>query len=52
MLITLGSKKGAKAPDNPWGGRTFEWDAPSPPPLENFEVMPELKENEGPYDYK
>ncbi len=52
MLVTLGSKKGAKAPDNPWGGRTFEWGIPSPPPVENFDVMPELKENEGPYDYK
>jgi len=52
MLVNLFSKKGAKAPANPWGGRTFEWDIPSPPPLENFEVMPELKEKEGPYDYK
>jgi cytochrome c oxidase subunit 1 len=52
MLITLFSKKGEKAPDNPWGGRTFEWGVPSPPPVENFEVMPELLENEGPYDYK
>jgi cytochrome c oxidase subunit 1 len=52
MLITLFSKKGEKAPDNPWGGRTFEWGVPSPPPVENFEVMPELAENEGPYDYK
>lgn len=52
MLITLGSKKGEKAPDNPWGGRTFEWGIPSPPPVENFDVMPELAENEGPYDYK
>jgi cytochrome c oxidase subunit 1 len=52
MLITLFSKKGAKAPDNPWGGRTFEWTIPSPPPVENFDVMPEMGENETPYDYK
>jgi cytochrome c oxidase subunit 1 len=52
MLITLFSKKGAKAPDNPWGGRTFEWRIPSPPPVENFDVMPEMGENETPYDYK
>jgi cytochrome c oxidase subunit 1 len=52
MLITLGSKKGAKAPANPWGGRTFEWGIPSPPPVENFDVMPELQDNDGPYDYK
>jgi cytochrome c oxidase subunit 1 len=28
--------KGEKAPMNPWGGRTFEWQIPSPPPSENF----------------
>ncbi|HTE53360.1 MAG TPA: cbb3-type cytochrome c oxidase subunit I [Kofleriaceae bacterium] len=28
--------KGPKAPRNPWGGTTLEWQAPSPPPLYNF----------------
>lgn len=27
---------GKKAPDNPWGGSTLEWQSSSPPPLENF----------------
>jgi cytochrome c oxidase subunit 1 len=52
MLVNLFSRKGAKAPANPWGGRTYEWEIPSPPPLENFEVLPELHDKEGPYDYK
>ena len=52
MLKTLFSKKGEKAPDNPWGGRTYEWTIPSPPPVENFTVMPTMGENETPYDYK
>jgi cytochrome c oxidase subunit 1 len=52
MLKTLASKKGAKAPDNPWGGRTFEWTIPSPPPVENFEIMPVMGEKDEPYDYK
>ncbi len=32
--------KGAKAPDNPWGGTTLEWKTSSPPPLENFVEEP------------
>ena len=43
-------KGGAKAPSNPWGGRTLEWTIPSPPPVENFEDIPEI--TGGPYDYK
>jgi len=28
--------RGKRAPRNPWGGSTLEWQAPSPPPLYNF----------------
>ncbi len=49
MIINLFSKKGEKAPDNPWGGKTLEWTLPSPPPLENFETPPVPAH--GPYDY-
>src|SRR5208337_4098572 len=28
--------KGPKAPDNPWGATTLEWDTTSPPPFDNF----------------
>src|SRR5204863_8647770 len=34
LLVSL--FKGRKAPRNPWGGTTLEWQAPSPPPLYNF----------------
>ncbi|MGD0835853.1 MAG: cbb3-type cytochrome c oxidase subunit I [Polyangia bacterium] len=27
-------------PANPWGGVTLEWSVPSPPPVENFTVLP------------
>jgi len=37
--------KGEKAPANPWGGTTLEWQTSSPPPLENFEKEP-VVENE------
>ena len=42
-------KNGEKAPANPWGSLGLEWRTPSPPPLENFEEMPDL--TTGPYDY-
>jgi cytochrome c oxidase subunit 1 len=47
LIISL--KRGKKAPENPWGGKTLEWQVPSPPPLENFVGEPEF--TSGPYDY-
>lgn len=41
--------KGKKAPMNPWGGKTLEWQIPSPPPAENFEKVPVIEH--GPYKY-
>ncbi len=41
--------KGKPAGNNPWGGLTFEWTTTSPPPHENFEVIPVVEY--GPYDY-
>ncbi|HKI77164.1 MAG TPA: cbb3-type cytochrome c oxidase subunit I [Ignavibacteriaceae bacterium] len=35
---------------NLWGGETLEWSVPTPPPLENFEVLPDVVD--GPYEYK
>jgi cytochrome c oxidase subunit 1 len=35
---------GAPAPANPWGGVTLEWSTPSPPPLEDFAVIPAIPE--------
>jgi len=43
-------RKGAPAPDNPWGGLTLEWKTTSPPPVENFLVTPEITHD--PYDYE
>jgi cytochrome c oxidase subunit 1 len=31
-------------PANPWGGVTLEWTVPSPPPTENFAVLPVISE--------
>ena len=35
---------GKLAPRNPWGGSSLEWQAPTPPPLYNFEKPPVLHE--------
>jgi cytochrome c oxidase subunit 1 len=32
--------RGAKAPANPWGGRSLEWQCASPPPFNNFDKAP------------
>jgi cytochrome c oxidase subunit 1 len=39
---------GRKAPANPWGGATLEWQCSSPPPFDNFPEQPEVDD---PYDY-
>lgn len=40
--------RGRKAPRNPWGGATLEWQCTSPPPYYNFEHPPTVND---PYDY-
>ncbi len=40
---------GPKAPPNPWGGLTLEWEAESPPIEHNFHHEPLVKH--GPYDF-
>ncbi len=42
-------KSGAKAPDNPWGGLSLEWQTETPPPTENFRTTPKVVH--GPYDF-
>jgi len=41
---------GRKAPRNPWGGLTFEWETESPPLEHNFAHEPVIVH--GPYDYE
>jgi len=42
-------KHGDRASWNPWRGRTLEWMVSSPPPLFNFDVIPQVVG--GPYQY-
>lgn len=48
--LFLAKKAVGKQVDNPWDGKTLEWQLPSPPSLENFEKIPVI--TEGPYEYK
>ena len=45
------ARRGTQAEMNPWHGTTLEWSVSSPPPVENFDTIPEIKENERPYNY-
>lgn len=36
-------KYGAKAGPDPWNGNTLEWFTPSPPPVNNFDVVPTVR---------
>jgi cytochrome c oxidase subunit 1 len=52
MLVNLiqSAKKGEKAPKNPWGGTTLEWQTASPPSQHNFDEEPVIPAG-GPYDH-
>ena len=47
LLVSL--KTGKKAPKNPWGASTLEWETQSPPVHENFEEEPKFTRD--PYTY-
>jgi cytochrome c oxidase subunit 1 len=42
--LVRGLFRKVEIPANPWGGVTLEWTVPSPPPLENFAVLPVITE--------
>ncbi len=48
--LIYSARKGEKSGADPWNGSTLEWTVPSPPPLENFDKIPEV--TTGPYVYK
>jgi heme/copper-type cytochrome/quinol oxidase subunit 1 len=40
------SKRGRRAGNDPWTGNTLEWFTPSPPPPNNFDVIPRVRSAE------
>jgi cytochrome c oxidase subunit 1 len=54
MLVLLGAvisswRKGVPSGPNPWHANSLEWMVPTPPPLENFDVLPVITED--PYNF-
>jgi len=47
--LARGLFRKVEVPANPWGGVTLEWTVASPPPTENFEVLPTITED--PYKF-
>jgi cytochrome c oxidase subunit I len=43
LNIALNYKRGALAGPDPWKGNTLEWFVPSPPPVNNFDVIPRVR---------
>jgi cytochrome c oxidase subunit I len=37
------AKRGRRAGNDPWQGNTLEWFTPSPPPPNNFDVIPRVR---------
>jgi cytochrome c oxidase subunit I len=41
--VAINYKRGALAGPDPWKGNTLEWFVPSPPPVNNFDVIPRVR---------
>ncbi|MGH2598985.1 MAG: hypothetical protein ACRDJ9_06315, partial [Dehalococcoidia bacterium] len=41
--IVYSLRRGAVAGDNPWNAWTLEWATTSPPPEENFDLVPPVR---------
>jgi cytochrome c oxidase subunit I len=41
--VGLSLKRGRRAGNDPWQGNTLEWFTPSPPPENNFDVIPRVR---------
>jgi heme/copper-type cytochrome/quinol oxidase subunit 1 len=57
VLLELGNvvwsyRNGARAGHDPWGGATLEWFALSPPPVHNFDAIPDVRSTEPLHDIR
>ena len=57
ILLELGNaaysyRNGVAAGHDPWGAGTLEWFATSPPPIHNFDVVPDVRSSEPLYDIR
>jgi cytochrome c oxidase subunit 1 len=44
--VVIGYAAGRRSGHDPWGGATLEWFALSPPPLHNFDAVPDVRSPE------
>jgi heme/copper-type cytochrome/quinol oxidase subunit 1 len=44
--VVIGYTTGRRSGHDPWGGATLEWFALSPPPLHNFDAVPDVRSPE------
>jgi heme/copper-type cytochrome/quinol oxidase subunit 1 len=57
VLLELGNlaysySRGVVTGHDPWGAGTLEWFATSPPPIHNFDVVPDVRSSEPLYDIR
>jgi cytochrome o ubiquinol oxidase subunit 1 len=53
LIVSIRSRRARTEPTgDPWDGRTLEWAIPSPPPLFNFAVVPNVRGTEPYWDMK
>jgi cytochrome c oxidase subunit 1 len=43
LNIVIALRRGRNAGPDPWKGNTLEWFMPSPPPVNNFDVVPRVR---------
>jgi cytochrome c oxidase subunit I len=43
LLVSVVAGRGRAAVSDPWGGHTLEWSTTSPPPADNFRILPEIR---------
>jgi cytochrome c oxidase subunit 1 len=41
--VVISVRRGRRAGNDPWQGNTLEWFVPSPPPPNNFDVIPRVR---------
>ncbi len=41
--VLMSLRSGRRAGNDPWKGNTLEWFTPSPPPVNNFDVVPRVR---------
>ncbi len=52
IMIWWALRKGERAGDDPWDAFTLEWATSSPPPIQNFDIIPPIRSRRPLWDWK